>query len=142
MGSGHEHFALGAAVAGAALVAIVFSLIEGAPKSLPGAALGSELLLYTERAVAIFVAILVVIVVVARAWEGKLPDELSARGFKYSDLGAAKDETEKAIDALTDEAEQARAERTDLGKRLAELEGMTMGLRLKFDALEPDDAEE
>jgi hypothetical protein len=55
------------------------------------------------RAIAIFVGYLLLAVVVVRAWEGRLPDEVSGRGLKYT-TQELKEETREALDALTEHA--------------------------------------
>lgn len=71
--------------------------------ALPGVALGSQALLVVERAVAFFAAWLLVLVVVAQAFRGRLPTEISGRGVRYADAEAAGDaaaESERAFDEL------------------------------------------
>jgi hypothetical protein len=71
---------------------LLLSLAGGRPATLPGVALGSTALLYVEKATACFTAYLLVLVVVARAFDGQLPSEL--RGVRFSD-GDAKGEIQR-----------------------------------------------
>lgn len=74
-------------VAGAVMLALVLSALAAfkapSPKEPPGIALGSQLLLDVERTAAFFAVALFVMVVLTRAWDGQLPDEISGRGVKY-----------------------------------------------------------
>ena len=72
-------------VLGSVTAAVVVAMVIATPRTLPGAALGSVLILRVEWAVALFAALLLAIVVLARAWEGRLPSEISGRGVKYAD---------------------------------------------------------
>ena len=57
----------------------------GAPADgLPGVALGSPSMLAIERGLALFVVWLVVLVVLAEAWRGHLPLEVSGRGVRFA----------------------------------------------------------
>ena len=80
-------------------LAIWGGLHGGAPQTLPGAALQSNLVLFVERAVAIFASLFLVTLVVIRAMQGSLPQELSGRGVKYADSDV--------VDALRDDVQQA-----------------------------------
>lgn len=84
-------------------VALAGSLAGGIPKSLPGVALGSPALLYAERTVAFFAALLLALVVLVRAFQGRLPSELSGRGVKYAEREATeeiRDTTATALEGL------------------------------------------
>ncbi|HYI99274.1 MAG TPA: hypothetical protein VEX36_06305 [Thermoleophilaceae bacterium] len=52
---------------------------------LPGVALGSTLVLSAERVGVLFAVWLLVVVVIAQAWRGQLPTEVSGRGVKYAE---------------------------------------------------------
>lgn len=52
---------------------------------LPGVALGSTLVLSAERVGVLFAVWLFIFVVIAQAWRGQLPAEVSGRGVKYAD---------------------------------------------------------
>ena len=84
-------------------VALAGSLAGGIPKSLPGVALVSPALLYAERTVAFFAALLLALVVLVRAFQGRLPSELSGRGVKYAEREATeeiRDTTATALEGL------------------------------------------
>jgi hypothetical protein len=56
---------------------------------LPGVALGSELILAVDRALALFAAWVLVLVVAGRAAAGELPIEISGSGIRYADAESA-----------------------------------------------------
>ncbi len=76
---------LGSVLVAMLALALVASLATGTPAKLPGVALGSAVVLHAERTVALFAAVLLVLVVLVRAFQGQLPQELSGRGLKYAD---------------------------------------------------------
>lgn len=91
-------------VAGAVMLALVLSALAAfkapSPKEPPGIALGSQLLLDVERTAAFFAVALFVMVVLTRAWDGQLPDEISGRGVKYltrEDAETFRADTEQAL---------------------------------------------
>jgi hypothetical protein len=79
----------------AALAAVVLGIALPVPHSLPGPALGSQELLWVERAILFFYGFLLLFVPVLRALEGVLPIELSTRGARYADA------SQEAIEDLT-----------------------------------------
>ena len=92
-------------------VALGFFVIDDPPGRLPGVALGSELVLAVERAMALFAAWMLVVIVVARAISGELPSEISGRGVRYADAVATKyglSDARSAIDDLVEEIDAMR----------------------------------
>jgi hypothetical protein len=97
-------------VGATAVVAIAVSLLEGVPARLPSIALGSEVLLYAERAAALFALAIAAVSVSAQAARGRLPTQLSTSGIAYEAEAAAADavselqhqvqDLERAIDAI------------------------------------------
>lgn len=73
----------GLCLSAAFLFALAATLLGGAPSRLPDTALSSTVLLHVERTAVILAAAFVVFVILARAWEGKLPSELSRDGAKW-----------------------------------------------------------
>ena|GEM_PF-4116533 len=73
-------------VASVLLTALAIDHPQG---SLPGVALGSELILAVDRALALFAAWMVVLIVVGRAIAGELPAEISGSGIRYADAESA-----------------------------------------------------
>lgn len=69
-----------------AAASVVLSLLAGTPAKPPAIALDSMALLNVERAASTFAILLLALVVIHRAFEGRLPDELSGRGVKYTPL--------------------------------------------------------
>lgn len=66
--------------------AVITSVAAGVPTgSLPGVALGSEVLLLAERTVALFATWMLIAVVVIRALKDQLPVEISGRGVRYAE---------------------------------------------------------
>lgn len=91
---------VGVAVTG---LANIFWIDGSSDDALPGVALGSHALLVVERAVAFFAAWLLVLVVVAQAFKGRLPTEISGRGVRYADADAAQAaaaDTEAALNVV------------------------------------------
>jgi len=81
-----------------AATSIYLATRAGVPERLPGAALGSEELLVAERAAANFAILFVGALVLVRAVQGELPEELSGRGVKYAASDAV-DELRDRVDA-------------------------------------------
>lgn len=77
--------------------------------TLPGVALGSETVLIVERALALFAAWLLVLVVVAQAFRGRLPIEISGRGGRYADGDETQDSLAATQRALSDLDGETRA---------------------------------
>jgi hypothetical protein len=96
-----------------------------APVPLPGIALGSLEVLIAERSAAIFAALFLAALVLVRAAQGELPQELSGRGVKYA--------RSDAVDELRDRVD-AQFEAYD--KSLSELEGAQGELDTRIAALE------
>lgn len=109
---------IGPATTAALVASVVATVVIGSPSKLPSVALGSSLVLHVERTIALFVAYLLVAVVLVRAWEGRLPDEISGRGLKYA-TQELKAETHDALDAL---AEHAAATTEQIERLQVELE--------------------
>jgi len=110
---------LGSGVIVILVLALVASLIAGTPEGLPGVALGSAVVLHAERTVALFAAVLLVFVVLVRAFQGQLPQELSGRGVKY----AEREGTEEIRDAAAAALEGLQTAQQELAARLEVLEG-------------------
>ena len=110
-----------ATVFGSAGVAALAAMLPSAPEKLPGAALGSALMLRVEWAVGIFAALLLAVVVLFHAWQGALPTEISGRGVNYADPEA----TQAAIDQASEAIARLRAEVASLRREHLELEAHT-----------------
>jgi hypothetical protein len=94
--------------------------------ALPGVALGSQALLVAERGVAFFAIWLLVLVVVAQAFRGRLPIEVSGRGVRYADAPATENmarTTDRTIARLEAELAGYRQEQNDLRRLLTEAIG-------------------
>jgi hypothetical protein len=92
-------------VRGASLVVVGSSLALPAlmhvPAELPAIAMGSELLLYLERFLAVFLVLLFVLVFLYRGlWRGELPKAISERGAEWQDVVGHTDTLEEQLDAL------------------------------------------
>ena len=81
--------------------AVLVTLIEGTPRTLPGVALGSPVLLHAERALALVAVVIAVASVLAQAARGRLPIELSTSGLRYE--AEAADDTAAAVTELQDQ---------------------------------------
>jgi hypothetical protein len=107
--------AVAVAVGAAFVSALLVTLVSGVPHPLPAVALGSEALLYIERGVAVFGALVIAIGLLGRGLRGELPSQYSTTGLGYSEkLERAVSGSDSAIAALT-----ARVDRLDedLAKR-------------------------
>jgi hypothetical protein len=116
---GSARRARGASAALLAGVAVGVSLIEGAPRALPGVALGSPVLLHAERAPALVAIVIAALSVLAQAAGGRLPVELSTSGLRYeaeaadgaaaavSELQEQYDDLLAVVDALADRLDAA-----------------------------------
>jgi hypothetical protein len=58
------------------------------PARLPSVATGSVLLLYAERALVIFAALVLVLVFLYRGWHGQLPRSVSREGAEWDELSS------------------------------------------------------
>lgn len=108
--------------------AVVLTLESGLPAALPGVALGSNALLHVERAVAILLAIFLVFVVVARAWDGEIPDQISKDGIKYQQVGR------EVVDDAVDAAGSPSAPSPDKDPADDSIPEDLLALRLKLEA--------
>lgn len=105
-----------------------------APKRLPGVALGSEALLHVERALALLLALLLVLVVLVRGWQGQLPKALSGRGIEWPAAevaSATKDATtafEQGSRALQTQIDALQEQIDLLESRFAALEETLLSL--------------
>lgn len=109
-------------VLGSLLVAVAVSVGLDAERPYPGVALGSGLLLELERAVAVWVIVLLALVVGDQALRGRLPDEISGRGVRYV--------AREQFDALAEHADEAGGAVAD---RLDELETAVDGMRQRLE---------
>jgi hypothetical protein len=105
---------LGVSVAMLLLAAICVSVLEGVPRTLPGVALGSPVLLHAERALALVAVVIAAASVLVQAGRGRLPVELSTTVLRYeaeaaddaaaavAELQAQFDDLVAIVDALAD----------------------------------------
>jgi hypothetical protein len=71
------------------------------PTDLPAVAMGSVLLLYQERVLAVFVVLLFLLVFLYRGlWRGELPKAISGRGAEWSDVVGGSRELQTQMDEL------------------------------------------
>ena len=84
-----------------AALSLVLPLLMHVPESMPSTAMGSALLLYLERVLAVFVILLFLLVFLYRSFfHGELPKAVSGRGAEWTDLGTTARELQKQIDEL------------------------------------------
>ena len=105
-----------AAVAVLVVAAIGVSAIEGAPRALPGVALGSAVMLHAERSLAFVVIAIALLSVLVRAARGDLPVELSSSGLRYE--AEAADATADAVDELQNQFDELVATVESIAARL------------------------
>ena len=79
---------LGYTVAAMLAASLAASVVVGSPDPLPAAAMGSDVVLHAERTAAVFVLLFLALLVLVRAFQGRLPEELSGRGLKYAERDA------------------------------------------------------
>lgn len=85
----------------ALVAAIVAAAVVGQPDRLPGVALGSAVVLFVERVLAVFAALLFILLVFERAWaREQLPEEISGRGVKYASAETA-EELRRRVEELS-----------------------------------------
>ncbi|MBF6620522.1 MAG: hypothetical protein ITG02_09870 [Patulibacter sp.] len=103
------------------MISVVGGIAAGIERPYPGFALGSGLLLVVERAVAVWAATLLVLVVVDKSLRGRLPDEISGRGVRYvaqEQLDDVAGTTADAGDAVTDRLDELEAALKAFGQRM------------------------
>lgn len=78
------------------------------PQSLPSTAMGSGLLLYLERVLAVFAILLFLLVFLYRSLvHGELPRAISGRGAEWSDLADSSRSTSNRLQAQIDDLRAA-----------------------------------
>jgi hypothetical protein len=87
------------------------------PERLPGIALGSDELLIAERAASLFAVLFLAVLVLVRAMQGRLPEELSGRGVKYASSDAV-DELRDRIDSQFEAYDRSLEELEDAQRKL------------------------
>lgn len=108
-----------------AVVAVVLATRAPVPARLPGVALGSGEVLIAERAVSLFAILFLAVLVVVRAAQGRLPEELSGRGVKYAASDAVdelRDRIDRQFEAYDGSLEQLELGQQELDERMASLE--------------------
>src|SRR5918998_4281196 len=108
-----------------AAAAVYLATRAAVPDSLPGVALGSTELLIAERAASIFAILFLATLVLVRAIQGELPDELSSRGVKYAKSDAVdelRDRLDGQFEAYDKSLEELEAGQARLDERLATVE--------------------
>jgi hypothetical protein len=97
-----------------AALSLLLPLLMHVPESLPSTAMGSALLLYLERALAVFAILLVLLVFLYRSLvHGELPKAVSGRGAEWSDLGTSARSLQKQIDEIRTAVKQVREDLED-----------------------------
>lgn len=104
----------------AAAVALGISLATGTPDDLPDAALGSDALFHAERALALFVIAMVVLVVVAQTLRHGLPTEIGRDAVRWPEHVRQTLEQQRSARRVADS--DVLAEITDIRARLGRLE--------------------
>lgn len=105
--------------------AVYLATHAAVPQRLPGVALGSEELLIAERAASMFAILFVVALVLVRAVQGELPQELSGRGVKYARSDAVdelRDRLDAQFEAYDNSLEELEEAQAQLHGRMAALE--------------------
>lgn len=97
---------------GLGAVAITITLAEGLPERLPGVALGSTVLLHSERGAALLGLALAAATLLINAAEGRLPSETSTSGFGYE---------ARLLDDSSDALQELQGQVADLELMLADV---------------------
>ncbi len=110
-----------------ALAVLAFYLATRTPESdpLPGVALGSEALLVAERTASFFAILFLGALVLVRALQGELPEELSGRGVKYArsdSVDELRDRVDAQFEAYDKSLEELEAGQGQLDERVSALE--------------------
>ena len=93
------------------MLSIVLPLLMRVPESLPSPAMGSALLLYLERVVAVFAILLFLLVFLYRSLvHAELPQAISGRGAEWSNLADSSRSTSRELQTQVDELRGAIAE--------------------------------
>ncbi len=87
-------------VSGLAASIVAAATMQTPPGGPPGVALGSPMILAVERSALLFAAWLSTLVILAHAWDGRLPIEISGRGVRYADPAAVQASAQAAEDTL------------------------------------------
>jgi hypothetical protein len=108
-----EPHAVRAGAVAVTAVALVLPVFMASPPKLPATAMGSELLLYLERGLAVFAILLFLLVFLYRSLvHGELPKAISGRGAEWTDLTttttSATDPLQVQIDELASELKGLR----------------------------------
>jgi hypothetical protein len=106
-----------AGLAGSIAAAATMDVPPGDP---PGVALGSPMILAVERSALLFATWLATLVILAQAWQGRLPIEISGRGVRYADpaaVQASASAAEETLRKLEREFEMARREMVHAHRR-------------------------
>jgi hypothetical protein len=91
-----------------AALSLVLPLLMHVPESLPSTAMGSALLLYLERVLAVFAILLFFLVFLYRSLvHGELPRAVSGRGAEWSDLADSSRSTSNRLQAQIDDLRAA-----------------------------------
>jgi hypothetical protein len=116
-----SHRVLAVVVAWVLAACVAATLIEGRPRHLPGVALGSPVLLHTERVLGLLAAVVATLSIGVHAARGRLPIELSTSGLRYE--AEAADRAAVAVDELQEQVDDlvaivdALADRLDTAQR-------------------------
>jgi hypothetical protein len=104
---------LGTLLVASAGGSIAVTMVTGAPARLPDVALDSAVLFHTERTLALFLLTVLAVAVVARGFQGRLPDKLGRDGLEYVAQEKAVESSEviaadvaRALDQLRTELEE------------------------------------
>lgn len=107
-------------------ISVILATRASAPDPLPGIALGSKELLIAERSASIFAVIFLAVLVLVRAMQGRLPEELSGRGVKYASSEAV-DELRDRIDSQFEAYDRSLEALEDAQRELDERMPETVG---------------
>jgi hypothetical protein len=101
-----------------AALSLALPLLMHVPGTLPATAMGSALLLYLERVLAVFAILLFVLVFLYRSLvHAELPRAVSGRGAEWSDLASSSRSTSDRLQAQIDDLRAAVDELVEASER-------------------------
>ena len=86
--------------------------------ALPAVALGSKWVLLVERALVVFLGLLVAIVALVRSFSGELPIKFGQGSVEWQTVEKAKDETVEVLENLARAIDRERTEREALAQEV------------------------
>src|SRR4051794_22399465 len=87
---------------------VVAAALMHVPKTLPSVAMGSVALLFFERFLVVFIALLFLLVALFRGWRGDLPVSFSEKGAAWEPLADQTESLAARLDGLQTQIDELR----------------------------------